>query len=138
MCDPNADASHTADQWFNAQCFALPTAFAFGSSDRKTVMAPGYAHVDLALGKDVTLTNGARLELRCEVFNLLNRANFDVPNRVFGTPNSGRIFSAGQARQLQIGREDSLLTKLCASGGRRDRRSACHASSPHFLVRTAV
>jgi hypothetical protein len=28
------------------------------------------------------------------VFNLFNRANFDVPNRVFGTPNFGRIFSA--------------------------------------------
>ena len=46
---------------------------------------------------------GTRLELRWEIFNLLNRVNFDVPNRTFGTPNFGRIFSAGPARQMQLG-----------------------------------
>ena len=59
--------------------------------------------MDVAIQKDVALSTGARLELRCEIFNLLNRVNFDVPNRVFGTPNFGRIFSAGVARQLQFG-----------------------------------
>jgi hypothetical protein len=44
-----------------------------------------------------------RLELRCEVFNLFNRANFEVPNRTAFTPNFGRIFSAGPARQMQLG-----------------------------------
>jgi len=34
---------------------------------------------------------------------VLNRANFDVPNRIFGTSNFGRIFSAGPARQMQLG-----------------------------------
>jgi hypothetical protein len=33
----------------------------------------------------------------------LNRANFDVPNRFFGSPNFGRIFSAGAAREMQFG-----------------------------------
>ena len=31
------------------------------------------------------------------------RANFDVPNRIFGTPNFGRIFSELPARQMQLG-----------------------------------
>jgi hypothetical protein len=44
-----------------------------------------------------------RLELRWEVFNLLNRVNFDVPNRVAFTSNFGRIFSASPARQMQFG-----------------------------------
>jgi hypothetical protein len=35
--------------------------------------------------------------------DLLNRANFDVPNRVAFTPNFGRIFSAKPARQMQFG-----------------------------------
>ena len=67
------------------------------------MLAPGYADVDLALGKDVTLGNGARLELRWEVFNVLDRPNFDVPNRIAFTPNFGRIFAAGPARQMQLG-----------------------------------
>jgi hypothetical protein len=29
--------------------------------------------------------------------------NFDVPNRIAFTPNFGRIFSAGPARQMQLG-----------------------------------
>ena len=41
--------------------------------------------------------------MRWEVFNLLNRVNFDVPNRTAFTPNFGRIFSAGPARQMQLG-----------------------------------
>jgi hypothetical protein len=43
-----------------------------------------------------------RLELRVEGFNLLNIVNFDVPNRTAFTPNFGRIFSAGPARQVQL------------------------------------
>jgi hypothetical protein len=44
-----------------------------------------------------------RLEFRWEVFNLLNRVNFDLPNRFFGTPNFGRIFGAQNAREMQFG-----------------------------------
>ena len=44
-----------------------------------------------------------RLEFRWEVFNLLNRTNFDLPNRFFGSPNFGRIFSAKNAREMQFG-----------------------------------
>jgi hypothetical protein len=43
------------------------------------------------------------MELRWEVFNLFNHVNFDVPNRIAFTPNFGRIFAAGPARQMQIG-----------------------------------
>ena len=65
--------------------------------------APSYAGVDAGVQKDIELGRGTRLELRWEVFNLLNRVNFDVPNRIFGTSNFGRIFSALPARQMQFG-----------------------------------
>ena len=35
-------------------------------------------------------------------FNLLNRVNFDLPNRIFGSPNFGRIFSAKNPREMQF------------------------------------
>jgi hypothetical protein len=38
-------------------------------------------------------------ELRRDIFNLLNRANFDLPNRIFGSPG----FSAKDPRQMQFG-----------------------------------
>jgi hypothetical protein len=101
--DPNTGGAQTAEQWFNTSVFSLPPPFTFGSSGRNTVLAPGYADVDAAIQKDVQLSNALRMELRWEVFNLFNHVNFDVPNRIAFTPNFGRIFAAGPARQMQIG-----------------------------------
>jgi hypothetical protein len=101
-CDPNTGGAQTAVQWFNTSCFELQPAFTFGNAPRNSVLAPAYADVDMALQKDVALGSGRRLQLRWEVFNLLNRVNFEVPNRIAFTPNFGRIFSARPARQMQL------------------------------------
>ena len=53
--------------------------------------------------KGWALRGSSGLEFRWEVFNLFNRANFDLPNRIFGTPNFGRIFSASTPREMQLG-----------------------------------
>jgi hypothetical protein len=102
-CDPNALSDKTAQQWFDTSCFTLPAAFTFGNAPRNAVEAPGYADVDLAVQKTIAAGARTRIELRWETFNLLNRANFNVPNRVAFTPNFGRIFSANPARQMQFG-----------------------------------
>lgn len=102
-CDPNAGGAKTAQQWFNSNCFALQPQFTFGSAPRNSVLSPGYANVDAGLQRDVTIGNGMRLQFRWEIFNLLNRTNFDVPNRVAFTPNVGRIFSVKPPRQMQFG-----------------------------------
>ncbi len=59
--------------------------------------------MDFALAKTWSLTDRSNLEFRWEIFNLLNRANFDLPNRVFGSPTFGRIFSAKNPREMQFG-----------------------------------
>ena len=102
-CDPNEGGAKTSEQWFNTGCFALQPQFTFGNAPRNSVLAPGYAGVDVAIQKDVALGRGARLQMRWEIFNLLNRVNFDVPNRIAFTPNFGRIFSAKPPRQMQFG-----------------------------------
>jgi hypothetical protein len=102
-CDPNQGGAQTATQWFNTGCFSLQPQFTFGNAPRNSVLSPGYAGVDLSVQKDVILGGGTRLQFRWEIFNLLNRVNFDVPNRVAFTPNFGRIFSAKPARQMQFG-----------------------------------
>ena len=86
-----------------AAAFALPDPFTFGSAGRNSVFAQGLANVDLSIVKGWYFGEQGRLEFRWEIFNLLNRANFDIPNRVFGTPNFGRIFSAQHAREMQLG-----------------------------------
>lgn len=102
--DPNlSGADRTADRWFNTSVFSLPAPFTFGSAPRNSVIEPGFASVDLALAKTWALPGASQVEFRWEIFNLFNRANFDIPSRIFGTPNFGRIFSAKNAREMQFG-----------------------------------
>jgi hypothetical protein len=103
--DPNLPrGQRTPERWFDTSAFALQAPFTFGNAPRNSVIGPGYANVDLALAKTWVLgAHGSLLEFRWEIFNLLNRANFDLPNRIFGTPNFGRIFSAKNPREMQFG-----------------------------------
>ena len=102
--DPNLPVAQRSPlRWFDTDAFVLQESFAFGSAGRNSVFAPGLAVVDLSFAKDWYLTDGNRLEFRWDIFNLFNRANFDLPNRIFGTPNFGRIFSALNGREMQFG-----------------------------------
>jgi Carboxypeptidase regulatory-like domain len=92
----------THERWFDTSAFVLQAPFTFGTARRNSVIGPGYANVDFALAK-VWAIQRSTLEFRWEVFNLLNRANFDLPNRIFGSPNFGRIFSAKTPREMQFG-----------------------------------
>jgi hypothetical protein len=98
---PGAD--RTPVRWFNTAAFALPAPFTFGTAPRNSVIGPGFASVDMAVAKTWALGRTSHVEFRWEVFNLLNRANFDIPNRVFGTANFGRVFSAKSPREMQVG-----------------------------------
>jgi len=77
---------------------------------------PGFANFDLSLVKNHNwrlLGPRGEIEVRVEVFNVFNRANFSVPNRVvFGGALEGEapLATAGQitstvtdARQAQLG-----------------------------------
>ena len=72
-------------------------------SPRNSAIGPGYANLDFALAKTWAMPGASELDFRWEIFNLFNRANFDLPNRIFGDPNFGRIFSAKDPREMQFG-----------------------------------
>jgi hypothetical protein len=102
--DPNLSGGEkTPDRWFDTSAFAMPAAFTFGSAPRNSVVGPGFANIDFALAKTWQLAGVSELEFRWEVFNVLDRANLDLPNRIFGSPNFGRIFSANNPRAMQLG-----------------------------------
>jgi Carboxypeptidase regulatory-like domain len=96
------------ERWFDTSAFALPVLFAFGSAPRNSVIGPGFANLDLVVAKTWTVAGTRQLELRWEVFNALNTTNFDLPNRIFGTANFGRIFSAKSPREMQVGAKFSF------------------------------
>jgi len=105
----------TPDMWFNPEAFVFPGSGFRGRVGRNILQGPGLATVDLAIVKNQPLAGGKRtVQLRLEVFNLLNRANFDIPfndpdgEAIFddqGTriPTAGKIFATStDAREMQV------------------------------------
>jgi hypothetical protein len=80
--DPFAGVSHTfsaaagGEQWVNPAAFncTTPTTF-LGNLTRNKFYAPGYGSVDLSVFKNIPITERLRVQLRAEMFNLLNRIN---------------------------------------------------------------
>ncbi len=98
-------------QWFNTslnpadpnRAFQTPAVFQYGNSGFDILRGPGMASLDSALAKSIPLTERLRIRTRIEAFNLLNRVNFALPNRILGLSSSGAIdHTATSARRLQL------------------------------------
>ena len=113
---PDNAINGTPEQWFNPAAFVLQPAGTFGNTGRGDLRGPNLRTLDVSLNKDVrwaALGSSGRVELRIEAFNVLNRANFGVPElRAFAgqadgeapVATFGRISNTVTAsRQIQIG-----------------------------------
>jgi hypothetical protein len=106
------EGQKSVNSWFDASCFdsaALHAALAagnprFGTSGRNILDGPGFEDWDIALLKHFQLGDRFQLEFRAEFYNAFNRANFGLPSTNIEDPSSvGRIFSAGEPRDIQFG-----------------------------------
>jgi hypothetical protein len=98
-------------QWFNPAAFLAPPSGSgfYGNLGRDTLIGPGLATWDLSFLKDTPIREKLNLQFRAELFNLLNRANFNSPNAITFTPTgvsptAGLITSTSTtSRQIQFG-----------------------------------
>jgi outer membrane receptor protein involved in Fe transport len=107
-CDPNENAPHTTDQWFNTACFVrrpvATTGDRPGNAGRNTIRGPGFASTDLSLFKNVEFGGQRRIQIRVEAFNIFNQVRFNNPAAAISTPATfGRISSAQDGRVMQFG-----------------------------------
>ncbi len=105
------------NQWFNPAAFLPPAFGTYGNLGRGVLTGPGLTDVDVSVMKNILVTERVSLQFRAEAFNLLNHANYGVPNQTtfvnLGTataPNYQPSGSAGlistlttQPRQIQFG-----------------------------------
>jgi hypothetical protein len=98
-------------QWFNPAAFLQPpnNSGFYGNLGRDTFIGPGLATWDFSVLKDTRIRERLSLQFRAEIFNLLNRANFNTPNLIVFTPSgvsgtAGAITSTSTtSRQVQFG-----------------------------------
>ncbi|MBC7798663.1 MAG: TonB-dependent receptor, partial [Pyrinomonadaceae bacterium] len=65
---------------FNPAAFSIPAAGTFGNLGRNALRGPGFSQVDFSIFKNTRITEKTSLQLRVEIFNLLNRTNFADPS----------------------------------------------------------
>jgi len=58
--------------------------------------------LDTNLMKNFHFTEATYLQFRWEMFNAFNHVNLNMPNTTLGLASTGRILSAGDARQMQL------------------------------------
>ena len=105
----------TRARYFDPCAFTIPAAGFLGTAGRNILRGPGFANLDFSLVKDTALGflgESGKLQFRAEIFNILNRPNFGLPDRTvfagtadvqapFGT--AGQITrSLGASRQIQL------------------------------------
>jgi hypothetical protein len=101
--------------WFNPCAFAEPAVNpdtglpVFGTAGRNILTGPALSNLDLSLSRAIQLRSEShRLQIRGEFFNVTNHPNWDIPDRLFGSPNFGQVLSANAygnkpPRQIQVG-----------------------------------
>jgi hypothetical protein len=101
-------------RYFNAAAFASPAAGTFGNLGRNQFYGPSFRTVDMSVFKTTKLSGGASLQVRCEIFNVLNTDNWANPgtsvasSTTFGLLTNTRNGSgapgigAGEPRNVQL------------------------------------
>jgi len=90
---------------FNTSLFSLPALGQMGTAGRRLFYGPGIANSDLALLKNLHLTESKSLQFRVEAFDVTNHAQFYGAAAVNGnisSPSFGRVVSAADPRLLQL------------------------------------
>ncbi|HYL78929.1 MAG TPA: carboxypeptidase regulatory-like domain-containing protein [Bryobacteraceae bacterium] len=104
VCDPNANAPHTLQQWFNKSCLQdVPKGvIRQGNASRNGVRGPGYQRWDLSLFKNFHVTERANLQFRFETFNTFNHTNWATIASTLGGAGYGTVTGARDPRVAQL------------------------------------
>ena len=107
--------TQTPQQWVSPSAFSTPEQFTFGNAGRNILRGPGLGSCDFSVLRHFRVSESGMLQFRAEVFNLFNRANFDIPQRTVNAPGFGQIINTlqpvaglasggpGEPRELQLG-----------------------------------
>ncbi len=92
--------------WLNPGAFQrldpIANAGQFGTEGRNVNIGPGYAEWDFATLKNFKVTESKQFQFRAELFNVLNRTNFRLPDSDISSPTFNHILAAQAPRQVQF------------------------------------
>jgi hypothetical protein len=119
ICDPNANAPQTQQQWFDTSCIPANPAIVttgtapilqntVGTVGRGTIEGPSTKRIDFTTTKNLRFGENIRIQLRWEIFNIFNWVNF----RTIGVNNTlttfGQVTAVRDPRTMQFGAKFSF------------------------------
>ena len=89
-------------RWFDPEAFTPPDNV-FGDVGRNTLRGAPTRNFDIALYKNINLSERKIIQLRVEFFNAFNTPHFFLPVNDLTNANAGRALGANDSRQVQFG-----------------------------------
>lgn len=87
--NPRINLSRT--QLYSSTAFTIPEGGTFGNVPRNALVGPTLNFLDLAVIKRTAISDTRKIEFRAEIYNLLNHANFRLPNNLVDEPSFGSV-----------------------------------------------
>ena len=100
--EPVTISDPSIDQWFNTAAFTVPATGAFGSSARNIIIGPGSKNLNMTFNRTVQMGGNRRVQIRMNVNNILNLANYSGVDTNVNSPTFGQIRSVSGQRRATL------------------------------------
>ena len=96
-------ANPTAQQWYNPACFVSPASllvgpgYGFGNTPLGLIRTMRWINMDVALAKNINITETKQIQFRAEAFNVFNHMVLAAPGGSIAPSYSGGSISYGTA-----------------------------------------
>ena len=126
-------SNQSPTKWFNTYAFQNPTDYTFGNVPRTLphVRGPGTQNFDFSIFKTTEITERLKLQLRAEAFNVLNHANFGLPNTGFAANTNTLVNGNGVSAGCTVTGSDANGNPNAGTGN-------CNTSSTFGAITTAA
>ena len=104
ITDPRkANPATGTNPYFNTNLFTKEAIGQLGNSSRRFFNGPGWNNWDIALEKNLAVTESKSFQFRAELFNAWNHAQFQSPSGNILSSTFGFVTAANPARIGQLG-----------------------------------
>lgn len=101
--NPDRGSAASPAAWWDRSAFAQAPRGQFGNGGKNTLTGPSFWTQDVAVAKVFKPKESQQIQLRFELFNALNHANFDDPSATWNSAAFGSVAIAFDSRQIQVG-----------------------------------
>ena len=103
--NPN-NGPRSVSNWLNTGAYhrldLVANAGQFGTEGRNVNIGPAYADWDFGALKNLKVTETKQFQFRAELFDILNRTNFRLPDSDISSPTFNHMLEAQSPRQVQF------------------------------------